>query len=236
MTGAMEHCKTVLLKRKGGWDDVVDDCRATVGKPSLGKEPSDAFKESILIAEHSPIRDISIRWRWENMPHWVVVHWVRHKFEKYVRTQRSDRTGIPREKLPQDEPSTITCEANCQSIIDAWRKRLCYQASPETRQSAEDVKVKLGDPESPVYEPQLSNVLVPNCIYRFGCPEPNPCKFFEKFVEDCEARSINLSKATISERYAFYNEYFKRTRGFAEEDTNPGSKQISIFDDKDGGE
>ena len=120
---------TEILKIKGDWQEVVDDCRATVGKESLGKEPSSKFKTQILIAEHSPIRDLIVKWRWKDMPHWVTVHWVRHKWEKFVRTQRSDRTGIPREKLPQDEPQTMTCEANSQHLIDTWRKRLCKQAS-----------------------------------------------------------------------------------------------------------
>lgn len=94
--------KTEILKVKGDWAEVVDDCRATVGKEELGHEPSERFKRGILLAEHSPIRDISIKWRWPGMPHWVTVHWVRHKWKKFVRTQRSDRTGVPRDKLPQD--------------------------------------------------------------------------------------------------------------------------------------
>lgn len=100
--------KTEILKIKGDWQEVVDDCRATVGKESLGHDPSTKFKRAILIAEHSPIRDLIVKWRWPKMPHWVTVHWVRHKWECFVRTQRSDRTGNPREKLPQDEPQTFT--------------------------------------------------------------------------------------------------------------------------------
>lgn len=161
---------TEILKIKGDWREVVDDCRATVGKESLGKEPSEKFKRGILIAEHSPIRDLRVRWKWPDMPHWVTVHWVRHKWEKFVRTQRSDRTGIYRNKLPQDTPQDFTGEANAQSLIDTWRKRLCYQASAETRAYAEDFKAALHE-----IEPELSDVLVPNCIYRGGCPEMSVC-------------------------------------------------------------
>ena len=53
---------TEILKIKGDWQEVVDDCRATVGKKELGKEPSKRFKIGILIAEHTPIRDIIIKW------------------------------------------------------------------------------------------------------------------------------------------------------------------------------
>lgn len=33
--------KTKILKVKGDWEEVCSDCRATVGKPPLGKEPSE---------------------------------------------------------------------------------------------------------------------------------------------------------------------------------------------------
>lgn len=196
--------KTEILKRKGDWEEVANDCRATVGKSELGKEPSSKFKRGILIAEHSPIRDIIIKWRWANMPHWVTVHWVRHKWEKFVRTQRSDRTGIPREKLPQDEPQTFVGEANTQHLIDTWRKRLCRQASPETRAYAEDFKETLYETE-----PEISNVLVPNCIYRCGCPEMKSCGYWEKFLDWCDTPTIFLS---IEKRYEYYNEFVRRQR------------------------
>ena len=73
--------KTELLDVKGSWRDVVDDCRATVGKESLGHEPSEKFKRSILIAEHSPIRDIRVRWRCRDIPSWVAIYFLRHKWE-----------------------------------------------------------------------------------------------------------------------------------------------------------
>lgn len=209
MKGIMTDCKTILIKRKGDWQEVVDDCRATVGKESLGKEPSAEFKAKILIAEHSPIRDIIIRWRWEHMPHWVVVHWVRHKWEKFVETMRTDRTGIDRNKMPQDEPSNMTCEANAQHLIDTFRKRLCFQASNETRMSAEEFKLKLKEsPDNAVYEPELSDVLVPNCVYRCGCPEMVPCKFWPKFREYCDEMNYDLLNMTIRERYRAYNNFF----------------------------
>lgn len=198
---------TEILKRKGDWEEVVNDCRATVGKDELGKEPSAKFKKAILIAEHSPIRDLIFKWRWRDMPHWITVHWVRHRWEKFIRTQRSDRTGIPREKLPQDEPQTFTGEANTQHLIDTWRKRLCRQASPETRMYAEDFKEELHG-----FEPEVSDVLVPHCVYRCGCPEKTPgaapCTFWHDFVKWCEDRNYDVHRASIQKRYDYYNEWF----------------------------
>ena len=191
--------RTKILKIKGDWQEVVDDSRFTVGKEPLGKEPSEDFKKRILIAEHSTIRSISVKWVWESMKHWVTVHWVRHKWEKFVRTQRSDRTGIDRDELRQDEPQDFTGEANVQHLIDTWRKRLCYMASDETRQYAEDFKMTLHE-----VEPEIADVLVPNCIYRCGCPEMQGCGRFAAHPE--------LQISDIQSRYDIYNELFYRMR------------------------
>ena len=193
--------KTELLKIKGDWEEVVNDCRSTVGKDELGHEPSLKFKRAILISEHSPIRDLIFKWRWRNMPHWVGVHWVRHKWECFVRTQRSDRTGIPREKLPQDEPQDFTGEANTQHLIDTMRKRLCRQASPETREHAEDLKLTIH-----TKEPEVSDVLVPNCIYRCGCPEMSRCGFWQELKKRTNGAILTDS---IQDRYDLYNALFR---------------------------
>lgn len=195
--------KTEILKMKGDWAEVVNDCRATVGKEALDHEPSQKFKRGILLAEHSPIRDISFKWFWGSMPHWITVHWVRHKWEKFVRTQRTDRTGIDRTKLPQDEPQNFTGEANIQHLIDTERKRLCGQASPETREYAYDLKFAIEQ----YGQKEISDVLVPNCVYRCGCPEMSCCGFWGKFNMWCKCN--NIAYATIQERYDAYNKYVR---------------------------
>lgn len=201
---------TEIIKIKGDWEEVVNDCRATVGKEELGKEPSAKFKKAILIAEHSPIRDISVKWRWKDMPHWVTVHWVRHKWEKFVRTQRSDRTGIPREKLTQDEPQTFVGEANTQHLIDTSRKRLCFKASPETRKYAESLKIELRS-----VQPEISDVLVPNCVYRGGCPEMECCGFWQSFADWSMKNADEIVFfADIQRRYDLYNRcFYERKEG-----------------------
>ena len=195
---------TEILKIKGDWQEVVDDCRSTVGKPPLGREPSETFKKNILIAEHSPIRDITVKWKCAGIQSWVATHWVRHKWECFVRSQRSDRTGVDRDKLPQDAPVDFTGEANAQALIDTMRKRLCYQASPETRAYAEDLKAKLRD-----VQPELSDVLVPNCVYRCGCPEMQSCGLWDSMVKQTEGA---VTSHRINERYEAYNRYFYESR------------------------
>ena len=191
--------KTEILKTKGDWQEVVDDCRTTVGKDSLGKEPSKKFKREILISEHSPIRSLSIKWKWVNIPSWVATHFSRHKWECFIKTQRTDRTGTNRNELRQDAPVIMSGEANSQHLIDMARKRLCYMASPETREYMEDLKVAISEEE-----PELASVLVPNCVYRCGCPEPNGCKWFDHMA----AKHLNLASTDIQQRYDTYNEVF----------------------------
>lgn len=191
--------KTEIMKIKGDWREVVDDCRTTVGKDSLGKEPSKKFKREILISEHSPIRSISVKWKWVNIPSWVATHFSRHKWECFIKTQRTDRTGADRNKLPQDAPVIMSGDANTQHLIDMAKKRLCYMASPETRKYMEDLKTAIRD-----VEPEIAGVLVPNCVYRCGCPEMNGCGWYAAMV----AKYPKLASTNIQQRYDTYNEVF----------------------------
>ena len=191
--------KTEIIKIKGDWQEVVNDCRTTVGKEELGKDPSVKFKREILISEHSPIRSMSVKWMWQNIPSWVATHFSRHKWECFIKTQRTDRTGTNRNELRQDAPVIMSGEANSQHLIDMARKRLCYMASPETREYMEDLKVAISEEE-----PELASVLVPNCVYRCGCPEPSGCKWFDHMA----AKHLNLTSADIQQRYDTYNEVF----------------------------
>lgn len=195
---------TRITKIKGDWQEVVNDCRSTVGKAELGKDPSEKFKRDILISEHSPIRDIAVKWMWPDIKSWVATHWVRHKWECFVKTQRTDRTGVNRDELPQSALVTFTGEANAQNLIDTWRKRLCGQASKETREYAEDFKATLRS-----VEPEISDVLVPNCIYRCGCPELTPCATWHKFCQWVDREyGFHPGALSIQTRYDMYNRYF----------------------------
>lgn len=197
--------RTEIFNIKGTWKSVVNACRTTVSKPPLGNDPSEEFKRDILIAEHSPIRKLHVEWKWYKIKSWIATHWSRHKWECFISTQRDDRTGIPRDDIGQAEPVDFEGEANAQQLIDTWRKRMCGQAHPETRQYAEDFKVSLVQ-----VEPELSNVLVPNCIYRCGCPEFTMCKqlIWVRFKQWCSAKDIDVPNLPIKRRYELYNKWF----------------------------
>lgn len=202
-----------LKSNPDGWINALEDARATVNKESTGKEPSKKFKLSMVLAEHSVIRDIIVRWKWLKIPSFIATHFSRHKFEKYIMTQRNDRQNkYDRKKAPQDAPVNFTGVANGQNLIDAWRKRLCFQADPDTRKYAENFKVKLKD-----IEPELAWALCPNCIYRSGCCEPrenNNCHFYEKFLE---RHPEITAQTTITERYDIYNKEFYEKHNVLEE-------------------
>ena len=191
--------KTKIIKIKGDWQEIVNDCRTTVGKDELGKDPSAKFKREILISEHSPIRSMSVKWQWVNIHSWVATHFSRHRWECFIKTQRSDRTGVDRNKLPQDAPVNFTGDANIQHLIDTARKRLCRLASRETRKYMEDLKTSIR-----TVEPEISDVLVPNCIYRGGCPEPTCCGWYDVACK----RDPRLASTNIQERYDAYNRMF----------------------------
>lgn len=205
--------KTVFNFILDDWKRVKNHCRTTVNKEFTDKEPTEAFKKKLLISEHTPIRLLEVDWSWPNIKSWVSVHWVRHKHEKFVSTQRDDRKehDISRDEMPQGTLVNMDNYANMQQLIDIFRKRLCHQASPETRALAEDFKVALHE-----RDPEMADVLVPNCIYRNGCPEFEMCKDchfvdFMKYLrtaysvygESCTDMLLNIQK-----RYDIYNEWF----------------------------
>ena len=158
----------------GNWLAVKAAARTTINKEGYGKVPDDSWKKKILLAEHSPIRKIRFNWIWKDLKSWVSVHFVRHKIgiEHWVSTQRSDRTGVDRDKKPQDSPVMHECEADAQALINISRKRLCNQAAKETREAWTEVKNEVQK-----VDPILASVMVPECIYRGFCPEFNSCGY-----------------------------------------------------------
>jgi hypothetical protein len=72
-------------------------------------------------------------------------------------------------------------------------------ASPETRGYAEDFKRVLHE-----REPEIADVLVPNCIYRCGCPEMKTCGWYDAAVR----KYPELASTDIQTRYDAYNRVF----------------------------
>jgi len=156
---------------------------ATSGKPSS------QLLESAYRSEHSTIRSQMFKIDMYDIPSFVSVHLVRHQIgiTHYVRSNRIDRGGDP--CANRCTPVNHSMILNAQAIINIMRKRLCYKASPETRQICKTIKEYIGK-----VDPDLHKFLVPECVYRNGlCPEPVTCG------------KIKLQM----QRYSFYKEWFK---------------------------
>jgi len=157
------------------WQEVKDLAMNTIGK-NEGTYPSSEWKRKMLMAEHSPIRAIEFTVRITDVPYYVVMHLVRHKIgvEHFVSTQRTDRTGVQRDNLPQGALVSYIMKINAQALINISRKRLCGQAAPETR------KVwKVVIEEIRKREPELADMCVPECVRDGFCPEMKSCGYIE---------------------------------------------------------
>lgn len=175
----MENIKVEILKTPTAedWQWVKTCTLNTVGKTSI-KQPKFEWKKKLIEAEHSPIRELWFGIKM-TIPYWVSVHFVRHHIgvNHYVQTQRTDRTGVNRNELPQGELVSHIMSVNAQELIFMAHKRLCKQASEETRYVMKLICSKVVE----LY-PEFKEVLVPLCKYRNGkCNEMFPCK---KEVED----------------------------------------------------
>lgn len=199
--------KTKIKKIAVDWTEIKNECRHTDNKEDTSKEATEKFVKQLLISEHSPIRLARIKWSWDGIKSWISVHFARHwlGWEKWVSTQRTDRTGVNRDKSPQDTPVNMDVEANAQAIINVSRYRLCKQASKETREYMMDLKASIKEAS----QKEISNVMVPNCIYRMGCPEFKCCGHIQKFYNFAFNKGYCASDMQdIQLRYDLYNEFF----------------------------
>ena len=199
--------ETKIKKINVDWKEIKNQCRHTDNKEDTDISATKDFIKKALISEHSPIRLARVKWSWDGIKSWVSVHFARHwlGWEKWVSTQRTDRTGVNRDKSTQDTPVNMDIEANAQALINVSRYRLCKQASKETREYMMDLKVSIKNSG----QEELSNVMVPNCIYRMGCPEFNMCDNLRKFESWIIDKGYSYSDLlNIEFRYTLYNNFF----------------------------
>jgi hypothetical protein len=164
-----------LIKQYGSWVDVINSARISMGKEDTVKEPSNQWKKNILLSGHTPIREIEFIFVVTDIPYWIVMHFVRHHegIIHTVSTQRTDRTGIQREKLPQDTLVKWRFRVNADAMINISRKRLCVGAGYQVIDAWSRIIFTLRD-----IEPVLYSVLVPECVYRGRCYEfLKPCGY-----------------------------------------------------------
>jgi hypothetical protein len=166
----------IELRKYPSRDDLIWVKQCTVG--TMGKEtkmlPTSEFVRKLLVARHSPIRELTFSYVIRDVPYWVTVHLVRHHvgFQAYVQSQRNDRqSNYDRTKAPQDAPVTMRVTLNAEALLNLANKRLCMKASQETREVVQRMCALAEQ-----VMPELRGLLVPMCEYHGGvCHEIKPC-------------------------------------------------------------
>ena len=155
------------------WCGVKRRALVTMGYSKVVTQPTLEWKHKILEARHSPIR--RLRFSFDiTCPYWVSVHLCRHiHAQPFVRSQRNDRQdGYDRNSAPQDAPVNMIWDMNAEELMVIANKRLCKQASEETR-----YLVQLMCEQVLASHPEFKGLLVPACAYNGGvCHEIYPCK------------------------------------------------------------
>lgn len=165
----------IEVERKSSWLDVVNAARFTQRLPPLDHEPSDKFKEQIIRAEHSPLRELRFEVRMYDIPYWVMGHLVRHVHaQPYVSTSRPDitKSGLDRNEMKQGEPVNLMLSLNAQEIINISKVRMCSKSAKQTKDIWDKVLMELAE-----IEPLLALKCVRSCVYRGFCPEIKSCGF-----------------------------------------------------------
>lgn len=158
------------------WIEVKRRCLVTIGKSTVINPPSEEWKKKILAARHSPIRYLMFSFYIQNIPSWVSVHFVRHVHaQPYVKSQRNDRqSDYDRNTAPQGAPVDMIWDINAEELMTIANKRLCAQASKETRDVVKEICRKVIETN-----PEFEEFLVPQCEYRGGiCTEFYSCGRF----------------------------------------------------------
>ena len=169
--------KITMLESPDGqdWMEVKRRALITVGKSTFSP-PNQEWKESILIARHSPIRYLRFSFLLEDLPYWVSVHLCRHVHaQPYVRSQRNDRQNeYDRNAARQDAPVSMIWDMNAEELITVIQKRLCGKAAEETREVACTMAELVVEAH-----PEFIPVLVPSCVFSGGvCHEMTPCGLY----------------------------------------------------------
>jgi len=197
--------KTKITNFNVNWLFIKSACMTTISKHA-GKEPNDEWKRKLLICRHSPIRRGVISWIWEKVPYAISTHFARHHegCEKFVSTQRDDRTGMDRSQKGQMDYVMMEMDANIHALMNISERRLCLCADPTTRKYWEAVLEEIRKQDENVYWS-----CVPQCVRCGGCVEPfSDCKFYENLMKD----ATREDQMNVMKRYDIYNEKVRKLK------------------------
>lgn len=122
--------------------------------------------------------------------------------EKFIGTERTDRTGIDREERSQMNYVPMEMDANIQALINISQKRLCNCADPITKKYWEAVVEAIRE-----YDEDIAWAMVPQCIRCGGCVEPfSNCRFYDNFSKELSEDE----QKDVMKRYDAYNNYKRK--------------------------
>jgi hypothetical protein len=172
--------------------DLYFAAMATKGKlKTNGPKYPQAFVEKALISEHSFLAEVRVQIIDDACRSDVVSHIVRHtkghpRF--YVESRRPDWTKQDR---PTDPAATrlFVSTWGLDALMAMMRQRLCGKSMQATRDWAYDVRLALVQTIYSNWEQEgvamaLLRVLVPNCVYRYGCPEHPTCGWWSQVSDE----------------------------------------------------
>lgn len=206
---------TVRDKNSSTYDTIYNLKEAIL--TTIGKNIGDKGKQKIrdmtdreifdyvldmLIAEHSVISNIEIRII-DTMSKDIRNQIFRHTKARprfYAQSSRPDwNNGKPRNP---EELTTNCTDWNAEAFREMMRQRLCFRTEANTNRWVNEVLMNLLRSENPVLE-AVCFAAVPNCVYRYGCPEKNGCGYFSRLIE--ENKEIINAADTIKKRYFLYH-------------------------------
>jgi len=195
-----------------GWEWVHSACMCTIHKSSIeGKSISGEWKKGILKSEHSPIRELSIRFKLTDIKRWVSDQLVRHKHgvEHYVGTMRPDRGSKPREEQTMADLTELMQSHNAQSFTNMARTRLCVGCV--SKETVALTRVLVG--EVGKTEPEVAFYCVPPCIYRGACKEDafTKCNYYSRFIDSLPTDKVVEIISDIDKRYEEYHKWCKNS-------------------------
>ena len=152
----------------------LEDARRALAS-TVGKDfSSKATLAQIYTWKHSPIRTQIFEITLKDIPTFVSVHLARHVMaQPFVTSKREDRGGNGKED--RYTPVDMTIWINAEALMAMANKRLCYQASKETREVMIEIDIAISKVDR-----DLSDHLVPACVAQGGyCREPKPCGWMD---------------------------------------------------------
>lgn len=130
--------------------------------------------EKLAQCEHSPLRTVKYWIELIDIPTFVSVHLVRHKFgvEHFVKSMRDDLYIDPEQVVDRNTPVNHGMDINAQALITMMNKRLCYKSHRRTVAALRKLRAAVL-----LVDPELSRFLVPECVRRNEyCPELRQCR------------------------------------------------------------